>query len=71
MTNREKCDIIYTEREETTMTREEKIERLIKGQQLLTFEQWYEINQWTFIFGKNKNDPKRLYEEYVAEVLGE
>ena len=53
------------------MTREEKIERLIKGQQLLTFEQWYEINQWAFIFGKNKNDPKKLYEEYVAEVLGE
>jgi hypothetical protein len=53
------------------MTREEKIQAYIKGQQLLTFEQWYEINQYAFTLGKNKNDPRKMYEEYVAEVLGE
>ena len=53
------------------MTREEKIEQLIKAEQMVTFEEWYEINQYAFIFGKNKNDPRKLYEEYVADVLGE
>ncbi len=24
-----------------------------------------------FTLGKNKNDPRKMYEEYVAEVLGE
>ena len=53
------------------MTREEKIEQLIKAEQMVTFEEWYEINQYAFIFSKNKNDPRKLYEEYVAEMLGE
>lgn len=53
------------------MTREEKIERLIAGGQLLTFEAWYEFNRVAFEYIKNKNKPRDLYEEYVAEVLGE
>ena len=53
------------------MTREEKIQQLIKGQQLLTYEEWYKLNQFAFECAKNSLNPKVLYEEYVAEVLGE
>lgn len=53
------------------MTREEKIQQLIKAEQMVTFEEWYEMNQYAFTLGRNKNDPKKMYEEYVAEVLGE
>ena len=53
------------------MTREERIERLIKAQQLYTFEEWYEMNKNAFEVMKNSLSPVRLYEEYVAEVLGE
>lgn len=65
------CGIIYIEREENKMTREEKIARLIAGGQLPTFEEWYELNRVAFEYTKNKNKPRDLYEEYVAEVLGE
>lgn len=53
------------------MTREERIERLIKAQQLYTFEEWYEINKYAFEVLRNSLNPKVLYEEYVREVLGE
>ena len=53
------------------MTREEKIEKLIKGQQLLTFEEWYELNRFALEYTRNSINPRELYEEYVAEVLGE
>ena len=53
------------------MTREERIQRLINSQQLCTFEEWYEMNKTAFEMLRNSHDPKRLYEEYVREVLGE
>jgi hypothetical protein len=53
------------------MSREEKILAYIKAKQLLSFEEWYALNETCFKYGMNKNDPKRLYEEYVNEVLGE
>ena len=59
------------EREESLMTREEKIAKMIQAQQLLTFEEWYELNQYCFSLLKNTHEPRKLYEEYVAEVLGE
>lgn len=59
------------EREENDMTREEKIVKMIRAQQLLTFEEWYELNQYCFSLLKNTHEPRKLYEEYVAEQLGE
>ena len=59
------------EREENEMTREEKITKMIQAQQLLTFEEWFELNKYCFILAKNANDPRKMYEEYVAEHLGE
>jgi hypothetical protein len=53
------------------MTKEEKIERAIKGQQLLTFEEWYKENELAFKWCKNSLNPKELYEEYVTETIGE
>ena len=53
------------------MTREEKIQRAVAGGQLITFEEWYELNREAFELLKNTNKPEDLYEEYVAEVLGE
>ena len=53
------------------MTREEKIQRAIAGGQLVTFEEWYKLNRDAFELLKNANKPEELYEEYVAEVLGE
>jgi hypothetical protein len=53
------------------MTREEKIERAIKGQQLLTYEEWYELNKDSFELLRNSLTPQKVYEEYVNEVLGE
>jgi hypothetical protein len=53
------------------MTREEKIDKLIKGQQLLTYEEWYALNKNTFEVLRNSLSPKETYEEYVREVLGE
>ena len=53
------------------MTREEKIQRLINSQQLYTFEEWYEMNKYAFEMLKNSLNPTKLYEKYVAEVLGE
>ena len=53
------------------MTREEKIQQLIKGQQLLTYEEWYRLNQFALEYTRNSINPKEMYEEYVAEVLGE
>lgn len=52
------------------MTKEERIERAIKGQQLLTYEEWYKENELAFMLG-NKYTPRELYEEYVNEMLGE
>ena len=59
------------EREENDMTREEKIVKMIRAQQLLTFEEWFELNKICFTLAKNANDPRKMYEEYVAEQLGE
>ena len=53
------------------MTREEKIQRLTEAKQILTFEEWYKVNQDAFILGKVKKDPKQIYDEYVTEILGE
>ena len=53
------------------MTREERIEQAIKGQQLLTYEEWYALNKNAFELLRNTLSPKVLYEEYVKEVLGE
>jgi hypothetical protein len=53
------------------MSREEKIVAYIKAGQLLSFEEWYALNESCFKYGMNKNDPARIYEEYVNEVLGE
>jgi hypothetical protein len=53
------------------MTREERIEQAIKGQQLLTYEEWYALNKHAFELLRNSLNPKALYEEYVNEVLGE
>ena len=52
------------------MTREEKIARYIENKVLLTFEEWYKINELAFIVS-NKRTPEDLYEEYVNEVIGE
>ena len=53
------------------MTREEKIERAIKGQQLLTYAEWYELNKDAFELLRNSFTPQEIYEEYVKEELGE
>ena len=53
------------------MTREELIREYIRAQQLLTFEEWYKINENAFTIGKNEENPKKMYEEYIAEFLGE
>ena len=53
------------------MTREEKIERAIKGQQLLTYDEWYQLNKNAFELIHNSLSPQKVYEEYVNEVLGE
>ena len=53
------------------MTREEKIAKMIQAQQLLTYEEWFELNKICFVLAKNAHEPRRLYEEYVAEQLGE
>ena len=52
------------------MTREEKIASYIKAKVLLTFEEWYKINELAFIVS-NKRTPKDLYDEYVTEIIGE
>ena len=52
------------------MTREEKIAIYIKAQMLLTFEEWYKINELAFIVS-NKRTPKDLYDEYVIDTIGE
>lgn len=52
------------------MTKQQQIDAYIKAKQLLTFDEWYALNETAFTLGKNKNNPKELYEEYVAEVLG-
>jgi hypothetical protein len=63
---------IYSKRKVVTiMTREERIERAIKGQQLLTYAEWYEINKLAFEWCRNSLNPEKLYEEYVNETLGE
>lgn len=53
------------------MTREEKINLYIRAEQLLDFEHWYELNRVNFELLENSRKPEEVYEEYVAEVLGE
>lgn len=38
---------------------------------ILTFEQWYELVKDMFELVKNSYNPRDLYDEYVAEMLGE
>ena len=53
------------------MTREEKINLFIRAEQLLDFERWYELNRDAFELLGSSRKPEEVYEEYVAEVLGE
>ena len=43
-------------------------EKLYKTGILLTYEQWYAVNELAFIV-PNKFDPKELYAEYEAEII--
>ena len=44
-------------------------EKLIECGQLLTYEEWYKINEIVFTTTKNSFNPKALYDEYVEEIL--
>lgn len=37
---------------------------------ILTFEEWYELVKDMFELVPNRYNPRDLYNEYVAEVLG-
>jgi hypothetical protein len=62
---------IYSTKGGEAMTREEKIELLIRAQQLPTYEEWYELNRDVFEVVNNSLKPEEVYEEYVKEKLGE
>jgi hypothetical protein len=51
------------------MTRQEKIDKLIRAQQLVTFEEWYAVNEIAYTYGKNGRNPQKDYEDYVEETL--
>jgi hypothetical protein len=44
-------------------------EELIKAQQLLTYEEWYELNKVVFTTTKTHHNPEELYNEYVEEII--
>ena len=44
-------------------------EELIKSQQLLTYEEWYELNKVVFTATKTHRNPEELYNEYVEEII--
>jgi hypothetical protein len=44
-------------------------EELLKSQQLLTYEEWYELNKVVFTTTKTHRNPEELYNEYVEEIL--
>ena len=44
-------------------------EELIKAQQLLTYEEWYELNKVVFTATKTHHNPEELYNEYVEEII--
>ena len=44
-------------------------EKLIQCGQLLTYEEWYKLNETAFIATKTQMNPKELYNEYVEETL--
>jgi hypothetical protein len=51
------------------MNKQEKINLLIKAQQLFTYEEWYAENRLAYTMGKNGRDPKKDYATYVEETL--
>ena len=55
----------------STKTEEEETmrEKLIRSQQICTFEEWYEEMKWCFIFGFADGTPEEQYEEYVAREM--
>lgn len=44
-------------------------EKLVECGQLLTYEEWYRINEIVFTTTNNSFNPKELYDEYVEEIL--
>ena len=53
------------------MTKQERINKLIKAQQLYTYEQWYAIVGTMYTHGNISRSPEADYEQYVNEKLKE
>ena len=43
--------------------------KLLRSQQILTFEEWYEEMKWCFIFGFADGTPEEQYEDYVTREM--
>ena len=43
--------------------------KLIKSGQLLTFEDWFKLNELVFTTAEVNRSPQEFYEEYREEIL--